>query len=95
MDRGTDEMRRYDSGFCKGFYLLFLEPRTRHGWISDAIAKRSTRANVERLGQILDKAALRDRVEEIDRDKKLSGPGSDAVSEFLGAWRRHDKNLRD
>jgi hypothetical protein len=63
--------------------------------LGDAVAKRNTRANVDSLDQILDRAKLRARIEDLARAGTLSVGDGDAVREFLNAWRRHDENSRE
>lgn len=88
---------------CDAMIAVFAKAFTSYSWsqglgmagLGDLVAKRTTRANVRWLDQVLDKVAFRERIEEMDRDKKLSGADSEAIREFLEAWRRHDKNPRD
>ena len=80
----------------------FARAFTRYSWsqglgmagLGDTVAKRNTRAGVEYLDKVLDLAALRSRVEELDARNSTDADGA-AIHEFLEAWRRHDKNPRD
>jgi predicted KAP-like P-loop ATPase len=62
--------------------------------LGDAVAKRHTRAGVSFLDKVLDVGTLRTRVEELDARNAADVDGA-AIREFLGAWRRHDKNPRE
>ncbi len=62
--------------------------------LGDSIAKRNTRASVDRLDELLDKSTLRARVEQLATNNADDGSGI-AISEFLSAWKRHDTNPRD
>jgi predicted KAP-like P-loop ATPase len=81
---------------------IFARAFTRYSWsqglgmagLGDTVAKRNTRAGVEYLDKVLDLAALRSRVEELDARNSTDADGT-AIHDFLEAWRRHDKNPRD
>ena len=62
--------------------------------LGDVVAKRNTRAGVAFLNKVLDIAALRSRVEELDA-RNAEGEDGKAIREFLEAWLRYDKNPRD
>lgn len=62
--------------------------------LGDTVAKRHTRAGVDSLDKVLDLAAFRSRVEELNARNATDADGV-AIREFLEAWRRHDKNPRE
>jgi hypothetical protein len=59
--------------------------------LGDTVAKRKTRANVERLDKILDVPTLRVRVEQL----AAKDVPDDAICEFLSAWKRRDASPDD
>jgi len=63
--------------------------------LGDTVAKRNTRASVDALDRIMDRAAFRKRVEALSKAKSLPSDEQQAIDTFLEAWRRHDKNPRD
>jgi hypothetical protein len=77
--------------------VAFAKAFTSHGWsqsVADTVARRTTMANVTGLEAILNKERLRARVEELAARDTLPEPDAQIVSEFLEAWKRHDKNPR-
>ncbi len=82
--------------------ITFARAFTAYSWsqgmgmagLGDVVAKRHTRAGVHSLDLVLDLAAFRERVEELDA---RNGSDEDAVAlrEFLEAWLRHDANPND
>ena len=80
--------------------VTFAKAFTSYSWsqsmgmtgLGDAVAKRDTRANVDALDAILDKARFRARVEDLAAGGALSPGDGDAIRVFLEAWQRHDKN---
>jgi predicted KAP-like P-loop ATPase len=85
-----------------GMIATFAEAFTSYSWsqslgmagLGDRVAKRNTRANVDQLDSILDKPALRARVEQLALTN-APDDGGDAICEFLSAWKRRDVNPRD
>ncbi len=81
---------------------VFSKAFTSYSWsqglgmagLGDAVAKRNTRANVGSLDHILDRDVLHARVEELAA-KGDQGECGEAITEFLAAWKRHDKNPND
>ncbi|BBC02704.1 MULTISPECIES: KAP family P-loop NTPase fold protein [Bradyrhizobium] len=82
--------------------VTFARAFTTYSWsqgmgmsgLGDIVAKRHTRAGVDSLDKVLDLAAFRSRVEELDARNATDDDGA-AIHEFLEAWRRRDKNPRD
>jgi len=61
--------------------------------LGDRVAKRSTRASVDSLDQIMDKADFRRRVEKLDgKTDTLSSTDADTIRTFLQAWRKRDND---
>lgn len=61
--------------------------------LGDRVAKRNTRASVDSLDLIMDKAEFRKRVEALAAKKTPLGPSdSETVRTFLEAWRKRDKD---
>lgn len=81
------------ASFAKAFTSYSWSQSMGMAGLGDAVATRNIQANVDSLDQILDKATLRARVEEV-AGKGLTGDQGSAVSEFLEAWRRRDKGER-
>ncbi|YBW39060.1 NTPase [Nitrobacter sp. TKz-YC01] len=81
---------------------VFAKAFTSHSWsqglgmagLGDRVAKRNTRAGVDSIDKILDKAAFRARVEET-AGKNTQDEAGAAVREFLAAWKRQDENPHD
>jgi predicted KAP-like P-loop ATPase len=80
--------------FAKAFTSYSWSQGLGMAGLGDTVAKRNTRANVDPLDKILDKPALRARVEELAA-KTAPDDGGAAICEFLSAWKRHDANPRD
>jgi len=82
--------------------VTFARAFTTYSWsqglgmsgLGDIVAKRHTRAGVDSLDKVLDLAAFRSRVEELDA-RNATNDDDAAIHEFLEAWRRRDKNPRD
>lgn len=61
----------------------------------DRVAKRSTRASVDSLDQIMDAAEFRRRVEELAaKDTRLGSTDAETVRTFLNAWHKREKDPR-
>jgi predicted KAP-like P-loop ATPase len=79
---------------------IFAKAFTSHGWshsfggLGDAVAKRTTDANVELFDKILDRDELRVRVEAVVAAGVLPPGEMEAVQEFLEAWRKRDRGSR-
>jgi predicted KAP-like P-loop ATPase len=94
----TTAQMAYDS-----MIVTFAKAFTSYSWsqglgmagLGDTVAKRNTRANVDGLDGIIDKAQLRARVEELAARETFFGPDGEAIREFLEAWQRHDRNPRE
>jgi predicted KAP-like P-loop ATPase len=70
---------------------------TSYSWsqsTGDRVAMRNIRAEVDRLDELLDVSKFRKRVEELAA-KNAADDGGVAVREFLSAWQRREKGLRD
>lgn len=83
--------------FHDDMIVKFAKALTSHGWsqsVSDTVAQRTTMANIPGLEIIMDKERLRTRVEELASNGTLPEAETGIVSEFLVAWRRHDRNER-
>jgi predicted KAP-like P-loop ATPase len=80
--------------FAKAFTSYSWSQGMGMAGLGDTVAKRSTRANVASLDEVLDRDALRGRVEELAA-KAGQGEAHQAITEFLSAWQRRDKNPRD
>jgi predicted KAP-like P-loop ATPase len=78
----------------------FAKAFTSHSWsqglgiggLGDMVAKRNTRANVESLNAVMDEERFRARVEELAATNTLVASDTEAIREFLEAWRQHDTN---
>jgi predicted KAP-like P-loop ATPase len=102
-DDGT-EVRDWSAAQLKSDVMvaIFAKAFTSHSWsqglgmagLGDVVAKRKTRASVDSLQNILDKDALRTRVEELSAKNAADEDGT-AIREFLTAWQRRDENPRD
>lgn len=88
----TDAQLAHDSAVIE-----FARALTSHGWsqtMGDAVAQRTTLANVSSLEAIMDKERLRTRIEELAARGNLPEADTNVVSEFLEAWRRQEQNDR-
>ncbi|WP_139372858.1 KAP family P-loop NTPase fold protein [Nitrobacter vulgaris] len=102
-DEGA-EVRAWTASRMKGDAMIavFAKAFTSHSWsqglgmagLGDRVAKRNTRAGVDSIDKILDKAAFRARVEET-AGKNTQDEAGAAVREFLAAWKRQDENPHD
>lgn len=97
-DDGAEVKRWTDAQLSQDDMIVrFANALTSHGWsqsVSDAVAQRTTLANIPGLEAIMDKDRLRARVEELVTKDALPEPDAVTVREFLEAWRRHDGNER-
>ncbi len=82
------------STFARAFTTYSWSQGLGMSGLGDVVAKRNTRASVRFLDKVLDVAALRSRVDELDA-RNVEDTDGNAIREFLAAWRRHDKNPRD
>ena len=61
------------------------------GGLGDRVAKRSDRANVDNLETLMDVAAFRARLEQLNSNPGLDDGDADAISRFLKAWDKRDR----
>ncbi|HOO51094.1 MAG TPA: P-loop NTPase fold protein [Alphaproteobacteria bacterium] len=59
--------------------------------LGDRVAMRNIRASVSGLEHIIDVSEFRKRLEELEGSEALEEQARDAVSLFLGAWRKQEK----
>lgn len=96
---GGAEVRRWSDAQLHddGMIVRFASALTSHGWMhtgDDAVSQRTTLANIEGLELVIDKDRLRARVEKLASKNDLPRAEISVVSEFLEAWRRHDRSER-
>jgi hypothetical protein len=79
--------------------IKFAKAFTSYRWSQsekrDTVPRRTTHANVAEIEAIMNKEKFRARVEELAARDNLAKVEGEIVREFLGAWRRHDKDPRD
>jgi predicted KAP-like P-loop ATPase len=80
--------------FARAFTTYSWSQSLGFAGLGDTVAKRNIRAGVDSLDRVLDLAAFRARVEEVDA-RNLDTADGRAIREFLEAWRRRDLNTRD
>jgi predicted KAP-like P-loop ATPase len=74
----------------------FAEAFTSYSWGQgnyDLVAKRTSRAQVKHLDQIMDRGLFRNRLEEIEQKDVDATPES--IKQFLEAWRRQEQQGND
>jgi hypothetical protein len=81
--------------FAKAFTSYSWSQGLGFAGMGDMVARRDTRANVNTLEMIMDKARFRARVEELAAKEALAKPQAEIIRTFLDAWLRHDKNPHD